>query len=227
MSIKVVLADDHAVVIEGMKAIIERKGQDIKVIGEADNGREVLKIAKKINADVYILDISMPLLNGIEATERLIKLNPKNRIIIFSIYDDRHLVEKVLKCGAKGYILKENAADELIHAVREVYKGNFFLSPSISKYIVQGFLGRKSNYKKKESIVKLTRKEREVLQLIAEGFSSKEIAKQLFVSLCTVRAHRNNMMHKLDIHRQAGLVRYALKEGISQLELFVPKTSGI
>lgn len=221
MSIKVVLADDHAVVIEGMKAIIERKGQDIEIVGEAGNGREVLRIAKKIHADVYILDISMPLLNGIEATERLIKLDPKNRIIIFSIHDDRHLVERVLKYGAKGYILKENAAEEVIRAVREVYKGNFFFSPKISKYIVHGFMGGgRRNYNSKEKVVYLTRREREILQLIAEGYKNNEIAEHLTLSLYTVRAHRNNMMQKLDIHNQAKLIRYALKEGISHLDLF-------
>lgn len=227
MSIKVVIADDHSVVRAGMKAVIDRKGKDIEVVGEASNGKDVLKMAKKSSADVYVLDISMPLLNGIETTERLVKMSSKNKIIIFSIHDDRHLVEKVLKSGAKGYILKENATEEIIHAVREVFRGNFFLSPKISKYVVHGFIGAggKNNYKREKNVVDLTGREREILQLITEGFNNNEIADRLFLSIYTVRAHRSNIMQKLDIHRQADLIRYALKEGISQLEIFPSKSS--
>jgi DNA-binding NarL/FixJ family response regulator len=222
MSVKVIIADDHDVVRAGIRAVIERKGKDIEIVGEASNGKEVLNMAKKNSVEVYVLDIAMPILNGIETTERLIKLNSKNKVIIFSLHDDRHLVEKALKCGAKGYILKENATEEVIRAISEVYNGNFFLSPKISKYIVHGFMGGggRRNYMQKENIVNLTRREREILQLIAEGFNNNEIAKHLILSLYTVRAHRNNIMKKLDIHRQADLIRYALKEGISNLDIF-------
>lgn len=227
VNIKVLIADDHDVVRAGIRAIIDKKTKDIEIVGEVSNGREVLKIAKENPADVYVLDISMPMLNGIEVTERLVKMNSGNKVIIFSVYDDKHLVEKALRCGAKGYIVKENATEEIVRAIYEVYKGYFFLCPSISKYVVQGFIGGigRGNYKKKDSIIKLTPKEREILQLIAEGFSNKEIAEALFVSVCTVRAHRNNIMQKLDIHKQAELIRYAIKEGISQLELFTQKKS--
>lgn len=220
MNIKVIIADDHSVVRDGMKAVIDRKGKDIEIIGEASNGREVLDMAKKKPADIYILDISMPILNGIEATERLVKMDPNNKVIIFSIHDDRHLVEKALKSGAKGYILKESATEEVIRAIHEVYRGNCFLSPKISKYVIRGFIGGggRYEYKEKEGFVNLTRREREILQLIAEGYSNPEIAQQLFLSIYTVRAHRNNIMQKLDIHRQADLIRYAIKEGITQIE---------
>ncbi|UCC94622.1 MAG: response regulator transcription factor [Candidatus Omnitrophota bacterium] len=217
MSIRVIIADDHPVAREGIKAVIERKEKDIEVIGEASNGNGALKMAKNNPADIYILDISMPILNGIETTHRLIKMDPKSKIIILSIHDNRTFVEKVLKCGAKGYVLKENATEELIQAIRQVYSNGFFLSPKISKFIVQGFLGKRHNYAEYKKAVHLTLKEREILQLIAEGFTNKEIARQLKLSLNTAHVHRNNIMRKLDIHRQADLIRYALKEGISQL----------
>ena len=217
MSIKVILADDHPVVRDGIKSVINRKGSDIEVIGEASNGNEVLEMVKEDPADVYIIDISMPLLNGIETTERLIKMEPQSKVIILSIHDSRIFVEKALKSGAKGYILKESATEEVIHAIRDVYRGRFFLSPGVSKYIVHGFLGKLHGYKKYKELVTLTRREREILQLIAEGYTSKEIASKLKLSVNTVRVHRKNIMKKLDIHKQADLIRYALKEGISNL----------
>lgn len=217
MSIRVIIADDHSVAREGVKAVIGREGKDIEVIGEASNGNDALKMAKNNPADIYILDISMPILNGIETTHRLIKMNPKSKIIILSIHDNRTFVEKALKYGAKGYVLKENAIEEIIQAIRQVYSNGFFLSPKVSKFIVQGFLGKRYNYAEYKKTVHLTQKEREILQLIAEGFINKEMARQLNLSLNTVHVHRNNIMRKLDIHRQANLVRYALKEGISQL----------
>ncbi|MCK4395702.1 response regulator transcription factor [candidate division WOR-3 bacterium] len=217
MSIKVILADDHPVVRDGIKFIINRKGTDIAIIGEASNGSEVLDMAKEDPADVYVIDISMPILNGIETTERLIKLEPQSKVIILSIHDSRIFVEKALKSGARGYILKESVTEEVINAIREVYKGRFFLSPGVSKFVVQGFLGKRHGYKKYQKIVSLTRREREILQLIAEGFTNKETARKLNLSLNTVHVHRKNIMEKLDIHKQADLIRYALKEGISNL----------
>lgn len=217
MSIKVILADDHPVVRDGIKFIINRKGTDIAIIGEASNGSEVLDMAKEDPADVYVLDISMPILNGIETTERLIKLEPQSKVIILSIHDSRIFVEKALKSGARGYILKESVTEEVINAISEVYRGRFFLSPGVSKFVVQGFLGKKHGYKKYQKIVSLTRREREILQLIAEGFTNKETARKLNLSLNTVHVHRKNIMEKLDIHKQADLIRYALKEGISNL----------
>lgn len=217
MDIEVILADDHPIVRDGIKAVIERTGKGIKVIGEASTGEEAVEMARAYPADVYILDISMPILNGIEVADRLMKMDPKSRVIILSMHDSKSFVEKALKTGAKGYLLKENATDEVVHAICEVYKGRVYLSPNISKYIVQGFLGKRRSYKKEEKTVSLTRKEREVLQLIAEGFSNKEIADRLKISLNTTHVHRNNIMQKLNIHKQAGLIRYALKEGISHI----------
>jgi DNA-binding NarL/FixJ family response regulator len=217
MSIEVILADDHAIVRDGIKALVARKGEDITVIGEASNGKEVLELAKSNPADVYVIDAAMPILNGIETIERLKKIDKNCKIIILSMHDDRNFVEKALKYGANGYILKESATDEIIHAIREVYADKFFLSPKISRFIVDGFLGKRYTNEHDKEVVDLTKREKEILQLIAEGFTNKEIAVQLKLSLNTVHVHRNNIMKKLDIHRQADLVRYALKEGLSHL----------
>jgi len=217
MGIKVIIADDHPVVRDGLISVIEKKCKDIEIIGEASNGNEVLEMAKKNPADVYVLDISMPILNGIETADRLIKMDSTSKVIILSIHDSKIFVEKALETGVKGYIIKENATEEVIHAIREVHMGNYFLSPAISRFIVQGFLGKRQHYKKYTKVINLTRRERQILQLIAEGFINKEIARKLNISLNTVHIHRKNIMQKLDIHKQANLFRYALKEGISSL----------
>lgn len=222
MSIRVILADDHAVVRDGIKAVVDSRGNGIEIIGEAANGREVLALADTNPADVYVIDISMPILNGIETTERLLKKDPKTKVIILSMHNEKSFLEKAMKLGAKGYILKESAIDEILNAIRQVHMDRFFLSPEISKHIVQGFLGNEKPKNKKqrklaEKVGELTGREREILQLIAEGFTTKDMARQLDLSVNTVHVHRNNIMRKLDIHKQAELIRYALKEGISHL----------
>ena len=188
MAIKVILADDHEVVRAGIKAVIERKGNDIIIIGEASNGEEVLILAKSNPADVYVLDIAMPLLNGIETIERLKKIDATCKILMLSMYDDRTLVERAFKNGANGYLLKETATDEIMHAIQEVYLDRYFLSPKISKYLVEGFL-EKNISKQYHTINSLTSREREILQLIAEGFNSKEISTKLNLSLNTIHVH--------------------------------------
>ena len=140
----------------------------------------------------------------------------KNKIIILSRHDNKELVKRALEFGAKGYVLKSNTGEELVNAIKEVYKGKSYLSPKISGFIIEEFLGKKYHYKKKKKAVELTRREREILQLIAEGFSNKEIAGKLNISSATVHVHRSNIMQKLNIHKQAGLIRYAIKEGISE-----------
>jgi two-component system, NarL family, response regulator NreC len=217
MSIRVVLADDHPVVRAGLRAVIEKSKEDIAIVDEAINGMEVLKIAEKSPADVYLLDVEMPHLNGIETAERLLKKDPKAKIIILSIHDSRIFVQRALRCGVKGYILKESATDEVIQAIQEVYKGRFFLSPGISNYIVDGFLGKIGARKDKSAGNGLTKREREIVQLIGEGCTNKEIAQKLNLYLNTVQVHRRNLMHKLNIHKQADLIRYTIKEGISKL----------
>lgn len=214
MKIKVILADDHSIVRDGIKAVIEKKGENITVIGEASNGNEVLKMARQNPADIYILDISMPQLNGIETTARLCKINSRSSIIILSMHDDRTYVERALRSGARGYILKETATDEIIAGIREVYQGRYYITPKISAYLVEDFLGKEPA---DHSASDLSSREKGVLQLFAEGYSSKEIAEKLVLSLHTIHVHKNNIMRKLNIHRQADLIKYALKEGIIQM----------
>lgn len=216
MTTKIVLADDHDIVLQGVRSVLEGIGKDLQVVAEFTNGKELVEYAdKNKNIDVFIVDIAMPLLNGVEATAHITKNNPKANVIVMSMYDDRVSVEKSLKSGAKGFVVKVSAADEIIDAISEVLKGQFYLSKSVSKYIVQGYLDKSSPRRRGSS--GLTHKEKEILQLIAEGYSSKQIAKNLNLSLNTVHVHRNNIMKKLGIHKQAELVRYALKEGIAQL----------
>ena len=217
MRIKVLLADDHTVVLDGLRAVIENIGKDIEIVGEASNGSSVLKLARQKKIDVYVLDISMPILNGIETTDRLIQTDPQSKIIMLSMHDDRTLVERSLESGAKGYIVKKDAAVEVLHAIREVHKGGAYLSPSVAKYVIDGFLSSKRKEPKKTVKINLTRKEKEILQLIAEGFTRKEIAGKLDISVNTVHVHSNNIMQKLNIHKKADLIRFALKESITQV----------
>lgn len=216
MTTKIVLADDHDIVRQGVRSVLEDAEADLQVVAEFANGKELVEYANKNkNTDVFIVDIAMPLLNGVEATAHITKNNPKANVIVLSMYDDRVSVEKSLKAGAKGFVVKVAAADEIVDAISEVLKGQFYLSKGVSKYIVQGYLDRSAP--RKRGALGLTHKEKEILQLIAEGHSSKQIAKDLNLSLNTVHVHRNNIMKKLDIHKQAELVRYALKEGIAKL----------
>jgi DNA-binding NarL/FixJ family response regulator len=217
VKINVILADDHAVVRQGIRSIVENMADDIHVSGEAENGRQVLELARKAPADVYILDIAMPDLNGLETAERLLKADRRRKIILLSMHDNRAFLERALQTGVKGYVLKESAIEEILAAIREVKKGGYFISPKISKYVVRGFLEGGPPDRRGGAVSGLTIKEREILQLIAEGFSNKEIAGKLGRSVHTIHVHRNNIMRKLDIHSQAALVRYALKEGISHL----------
>lgn len=217
MKIKVTLADDHPVVREGLRSVIENRSGDIEIIGEASNGGEVLEISKKKLADVYVLDISMPLLNGIETTQRLIETYSGSKIIILSFHDSRMFVEKAVRVGARGYLVKESATEEIIDAVYQVNEGKYFFSPAISKFIVDGFPDNSYSPKNEKTIATLTPRQKEILQLIAEGFTSKEISKKLFLSIFTVNVHRKNIMLKLGLTRQADLIRYAIKEGILQL----------
>jgi DNA-binding NarL/FixJ family response regulator len=220
MSIRVFLADDHPILREGLRSGIEAKCNDIQVVGEASDGLAVLETVEKQSVDVYVLDMSMPVLNGIETTQRLIQKNSQSKVIILSVHDSRDIVEKAFRIGVRGYLVKESSTAELIQAIREVYKGNFFISPAISGFLVDRFLTGQSKTRSRdvfETAAALTPREREILQLIAEGLTVKEIASKLDLSLNTALVHRKNIMRKLDFHKQADLIRYAIKEGISKL----------
>jgi DNA-binding NarL/FixJ family response regulator len=212
--ISVIIADDHSIVIQGLQSVIERHGKDIVVTGTATNGRDVLELDK---ADVYVLDISMPGLNGLETAEKLVKRDKNCKVIMLSMHDGRNFVERALEYKVKGYVLKINAADEIVPAIHDVYNGKYYFSPAISHYFVQDYVtGRQPGETFKIS-GNLTPREKEVLQLIAEGHTSKEIAQRLDLSFNTVLVHQQNLKHKLKISKKADLIRHALKTGMTSL----------
>jgi DNA-binding NarL/FixJ family response regulator len=218
MSIRVIIADDHPVVRDGLRMTIERSDKDIVVVGEASDGMEVLTMARTKPADVFVLDITMPNMNGIETARELLKRSPAAKIIILSLHDTKALVEEALAAGARGYLAKETATRNVVEAVTEVHAGHYFLCPRIAHFVVEaGLMEKRGSRKRGAAPVALTGQERKVLQLIAEGRSNKEMAARLDVSVNTIHVHRNSVMGKLDIHKQADLVRYAIKAGIAKL----------
>ena len=212
--IKIAMADDHIIVRDGIKAVLERKGKDIELVGGFSNGKELMDFAQSNTADIYLVDISMPLLNGIETTRKLVKKNPGAKVIILSMYDDRVSVEKSLKAGAKGFVVKMSDTQDMLDAIEAVKEGKTFLSPAVRKYIENPVVAKRSRRGRRKG---LTPKEKEILQLLAEGYSSKKMAEEYGLSVNTVHVHRNNIMRKLNIHKQADLIRYAIKEGIAHI----------
>ena len=218
MSIRVVIADDHPVVRDGLRLTIERSGKDIVVVGEASDGMEVLKTARTRPADIFILDITMPNLNGIETARELLKRAPAAKVIILSLHSTKGMVEEALAAGARGYLTKEIATRNVVEAVAEVHAGRYYLCPMVAHFVVEaGFIGKEGSRQCGAAPLGLTGQERKVLQLIAEGHSNKEIADLLDLSANTIHAHRNSVMAKLNLHKQADLVHYAIKAGIAKL----------
>jgi len=216
MAIRVILADDHTVVRDGIRAIIDRLGKGIEVVGEAGDGFELLEIARRLPADVYMVDISMPGLSGIEAAARLLKMRPGSRIVILTMYIERVLVDRAFQQGVHGYVLKDSSPEDIVRAIRAVHRGHYYLSPELSGYIVKKIVDEDTANGVSHQDP-LTLREREVLQLLCEGKTEKEIAKQLDIAANTVHVHKKNLMQKLDIHTTAGLIRYAIRRGIIQL----------
>jgi len=209
MPIRVVLADNHALVRQGLKALLEREG--FQVAGEASDGQEVVRLVPRVRPDIVILDISMPILNGIDAARELQKSPQKTKTILLTRHDEDQYVTEALQSGVKGYVLKSQAATDLVHAIQEVYRGGIYLSPSISRAVVEALLSKAAL-----SADPLTSRERQVLQLVSEGRSTKEVATLLGISLKTAESHRTRLMQKLDIHETASLVRYAIRRGLVQ-----------
>ncbi len=219
--IRVLLIDDHELVRSGIKALLE-KSEDIRVVGEAGEGHEALECIKETNPDVVLLDISLPGLNGLEVAAKARKDSPRLRIVFLSMHSNEEYVLQALKIGASGYVLKQSSTRELEFAVRSAKKGETFLSPAISNTVVSDYMARLRGGNVRKPGVNpyevLTSRQREILQLIAEGFSSKEIAQKLGLSINTIEVHRANLMDRLNIHDIAGLVRYAIQTGIIEVK---------
>lgn len=215
---KVLLAEDHTVVRQGLRALLAAE-EDIDIVGEAENGRQAVQMVKRLEPDVVVMDIAMPVLNGLEATRQISRATPNTKVLVLSSYNDDEYVQQVTEAGAAGYLVKQSAANDLIKAIREVYRGNAFFSPSIAKRLRDQCRdalanGRTTGPKRPDH---LTTREAEVLQLIAEGRANKQIASELCISIKTVEKHRQQVMNKLNIHDVAGLTRHAIAKGIIEI----------
>jgi DNA-binding NarL/FixJ family response regulator len=212
--VRVLLVEDHNMVRQGLRALLTAE-EGVVVVGEARDGRDAVQLVKKLRPDVVVMDIAMPLLNGLEATRQILGLFPATKVLVLSAHREDEYVEQATEAGAAGYVVKENAADVLVKAIREVHRGGRYFSPSISKRLDdlhESWIahGRKPGAR----VARLTSREQEVLQLIAEGMANKETAAHLSISIKTVEKHRQHLKAKLGIHDTAGLTRYALSAGI-------------
>lgn len=207
MPVQVLLADDHQVVRESLRALLEREG--FKIVGEASNGQEAVKLAETARPDIAVLDISMAALNGLDAAMEIQKVSPRTKTIFLTVHDEDPYILNALRAGARGYVIKTHAAQELLRAIREASRGGVYLSPDVSRAVVQAYQN-----KKELASDPLSPRERQVLQLIAEGKTTKEVAGVLNISVKTAETHRTRIMEKLDIHEIASLVRYAIRRGM-------------
>jgi len=218
MSLRIAIADDHPLVRDGLRLAIETSGRQIVIVAEANDGVELLKMARRTIADIYIIDITMPNMNGINAARELLKISPEAKIIMLSLHGEKPLLEEAFAVGARGYLTKETAGCDVVEALMEVQAGRQYIAPQVAQFCPDITLSpkiRRAKHSQGRSV--LTPQERRVLQLLAEGKSNKEIAAALDVTTHTVHTHRNRAMAKLNIHKQADLVRYAVKAGIAKL----------
>jgi len=209
MRTRILLADDHDLVRQGIKTLLERQG--FQVVCEASDGQEALRLAAKDKPDVAIMDVSMPIMNGVDAAREMTKSSPKTRVILLTQHDEDQYVTEALRAGVQGYVLKNQAVEDFVHAIQEVCRGSVYLSPNISRAVVDAYLS-----KKYDSTDILSGRERQVLQLVGEGKSTKDISVHLGISVKTAESHRARLMKKLDIHETATLVRYAIRRGLIQ-----------
>lgn len=216
MSIRIVIADDHKMFREGLRTLLEKE-EDFSIVGEADDGRSAVKLVAQLSPDIVLMDVNMKDLNGIEATRQIVAKQPFIKIIGLSMYSERQFVTEMLLAGVKGYLLKEGAFDELIQGIRIAMSGQVYLSPKIATGVIDIFLDAHSK-QRSPVFSMLTDRERQVLQMIAEGKSMKEIAFALEVSVKTVETFKQQIIRKLDIRTTAGLVKFAIREGITSLE---------
>ena len=217
MTIRLLIADDHKMMREGLRSLIAKE-EGLSIVAEAENGKDTVSLVRKTMPHVVIMDVAMPDLNGIEATRRIVKISPKVKVVALSGHPDRHFVTEMLKAGASGYILKQTAYEELIRAIIEVSKGKTYLSPAVTQGVVDTYVRATPRRDVKPAFAVLTHREREVLQLLAEGKSTKEMADELAVSVKTIETHRRNIMEKLSLHSVAELTKYAIREGITSID---------
>lgn len=211
--IRVLLADDHAVVRKGLRFLLERQ-PDMEVVGEASDGREAVRLAAELKPHVVVMDIGMPQLNGIEAAAQIVKQNPQVNVIMLSVHSDESYLLRALSAGAKGYLLKDSAEEDLVRAVQVAAQGKPFFSPVISEKLLEDYMRYLQQRGLKDSYDLLTDREKEILQLLAEGKSNKEVAALLNLSPYTVETHRTHIMQKLNLHNTAEIVLYAVRKGI-------------
>jgi two-component system, NarL family, response regulator NreC len=216
---RLLIADDHSIVRDGLRTLF-RGTKEFSVVGEAADGETAVRYAAIMKPDVAILDISMPILNGVEATRRIKEKNPNMKVLILTIHEDEEYVYQIIRAGANGYMLKNADKKEILGAVKAVVEGEAFFSPGISRLIIERFIKKAKEHEEVEPHHQgiLTTRERQILEFVAHGFTSREIAEKVFLSISTVNTHRANIMQKLNIHDTAGLVRYAMQEGIVKLQ---------
>jgi len=214
-TIRILLADDHTLVREGIRSLLEDE-DDMTVVGEADDGHSAIRLTHQLNPDVILMDIAMPLLNGLEATRRIKQDFPAVRVLILTMHENEEYIRQVLASGAMGYILKDAAAHDLIGAIRTVHKGEMILSPAVTRLVIEDYL-RWGDLQPEKNSTGLSPREREVLQLIAEGYTNKQIAEILTISIKTVQTHRMNLMKKLDLHDRGELIKYAIQKKIIEI----------
>lgn len=216
-TINIFLADDHTIVRQGLAKLIEAES-NFKIIGEAQDGRQAVRKVERLNPDIVIMDIAMPLLNGIEATRQIKKLSPQTKVIILSMHSHDRYISELISLGASGYLLKDSTGAEIVKAISAAMKGDVYLSPSISRRVVENYLTLKKTSSREDLYTKLSNREREVFQMIAEGHSTKEISDILCVSPSTVKTHRANIMEKLQIDNISQLIQFAIRLGIVDVQ---------
>lgn len=211
--IRILLADDHTVVRDGLRALVEKQ-PDMSVVGEAADGRETIRLAEEQSPDVVIMDIAMPNMNGIEATRRIVASKPQTAVLILSMHQDESYVLRSLKAGARGYLLKDSVRSDVIEAIRAVVQGRSFLTRKVSRILQEDYVREMERRGVEDSYDLLTDREREILQLVAEGRTNKEVASILNISLTTVETHRTHILQKLNLHSVPELILYAVRKGI-------------
>ncbi len=213
MKIKVVIADDHAIVREGVRMILAKE-KDIEVVGEAEDGQQALQLVETQKPTVVVMDISMPGMGGVEATQTLKERHPQVAVLALTMHEDESYVFQLLRAGASGYVLKRAAAQDLVQAVRAAARGEAFLYPSVARKVVEDYLKRVEAGEERERYDGLTEREKEILTHIAQGLSNQQIAEKLFISIKTVQTHRAHILEKLGLHDRTELVRYAIRKGL-------------